>query len=457
MYTYRADGTYKVTLTILENGEEKGSKSQYIILNEETYKDFVLTKIIEVDNFVYGETVDGKKYIWGNVGEMGGIGNSEDLTIPKEVTFTVKDTIDDATVYVITDVGLYAWGNNMFGQVGNGTTSDNNVTTPYKVEGIEGNIKEIVYNHWTVYVLTDTGLYAWGNNLLGQVGNGNTDITVTTPNKVEGIDGNIKEVIANNNTVYVLTDTGLYAWGYNGDGEVPYKVAGIDGNIKEVITNGSTVYVLTDTGLYAWGNNSYGQVGNGKTDNVLTPHKVEGIDGNIKEVITNGSTVYILTDMGLYAWGNNKDGQVGNGASGNNVLTPHKAVNGDIKEFIISGNISFATYYVITDDGLYAWGYNWSGQVGNGTTEDVLTPHKVEGIDGNIKDIIAGNTVYVLTDTGLYAWGSNSSGAVGNGSIGTVRTPHKVEGIDGNIKEVIANIYNTVYVLTDTGLYAHIK
>ena len=78
----------------------------------------------------------------------------------------------------------------------------------------------------------------------------------------------------------------------------------------------------------------------------------------------------------------------------------------------------------------------------------------MEGIDGNIKDIIAGNTVYVLTDTGLNAWGSNSSGAVGNGSIGTVRTPHKVEGIDGNIKEVIANIYNTVYVLTDTGLYA---
>ena len=210
-------------------------KSQYIILNEETYKDFVLTKIIEVDNFVYGETVDGKKYIWGNVGEMGGIGNSEDLTIPKEVTFTVKDTIDDATVYVITDVGLYAWGNNMFGQVGNGTTSDNNVTTPYKVEGIEGNIKEIVYNHWTVYVLTDTGLYAWGNNLLGQVGNGTTE-DVLTPHKVEGIDGNIKEVIAN-----------IY----------------------------NTVYVLTDTGLYAWGDNSYGQVGNGTTDNVLTPYKVQ--------------------------------------------------------------------------------------------------------------------------------------------------------------------------------------
>ena len=102
----------------------------------------------------------------------------------------------------------------------------------------------------------------------------------------------------------------------------------------------------------------HGEVGNGTTDNVLIPYKVAGIDGNIKEVITNGSiygfTVYVSTDTGLYAWGdNNSYGQVGNGTSGGNVLTPYK----------------------------------------------------VEGIDGNIKDIIADDTVYVLTDTGLYAWG----------------------------------------------------
>ena len=470
------------------------------------------TRLISIGGLSYGETADGKKYAWGNVGELTGAGNTDDIRIPKEVDFTIidnitdyiystyyiitdtglyawgyngngqvgngtsgsdvltpykvagidgniKDIIADDTVYVLTDTGLYAWGDNWFGQVGNGTTED--VLTPYKVAGIDGNIKDIIADD-TVYVLTDTGLYAWGGNSYGQVGNGNTD-SVLTLHKVEGIDGNIKDIIADD-TVYVLTDTGLYAWGYNGSGQVgngntditvttPNKVEGIDGNIKEVITSGWTVYVLTDTGLYAWGNNILGQVGNGKTDNVLTPHKVEGIDGNIKEVITNGVdiTVYVLTDTGLYAWGNNSYGQVGNGASGNNVLTPHKAVNGDIKEFIISGNISFATYYVITDDGLYAWGNNSSGQVGNGTTDNVLTPYKVEGIDGNIKEVIVNNaTVYVLTDTGLYAWGYNWDGQVGNGTTKDVLTPHKA--VEGNIKDIIAD--NTVYVLTDTGLYA---
>ena len=154
---------------------------------------------------------------------------------------------------------------------------------------------------------------------------------------MEGIEGNIKEIVYNNGTVYVLT-----------------------------------VYVLTDTGLYAWSRNDSGQVGNGTSGaNVLTPHKV--VDGNIKDIIA-GSTVYIITDTGLYAWGNNDSGQVGNGTSGGNVLTPYKAVDGNIKEVIASNN----NVHVLTDTGLYAWGDNSYGQVGNGTTDNVLTPYKVQ-------------------------------------------------------------------------------
>lgn len=198
------------------------------------------TRLISIGGLSYGETADGKKYAWGNVGELTGAGNTDDIRIPKEVDFTIIDNITDyiySTYYIITDTGLYAWGANYSGQVGNGTTED--VLTPHKVEGIDGNIKEVITNGdgWTVYVLTDTGLYAWGSNGLGQVGNGTTSSDVLTPHKVEGIDGNIKDIIADD-----------------------------------------TVYVLTDTGLYAWGDNSYGQVGNGESGSiniVLTPYKVQ--------------------------------------------------------------------------------------------------------------------------------------------------------------------------------------
>ena len=197
------------------------------------------TKLISIGGLSYGETADGKKYAWGNVGELTGAGNTDNIRTPKEVDFTIIYNITSySTYYILTDTGLYAWGYNYSGQVGNGTTED--VLTPYKVAGIDGNIKDIIVDHTayviedTVYVLTDTGLYAWGYNGNGQVGNGTSGGNVLTPHKVEGIDGNIKDIIADD-----------------------------------------TVYVLTDTGLYAWGDNSYGQVGNGTNDNVLTPYKVQ--------------------------------------------------------------------------------------------------------------------------------------------------------------------------------------
>lgn len=143
------------------------------------------TKLINIDGLSYGETADGKKYVWGNAGELAGEGNTDNIRTPVEVDFTIIDNITDAgytNYYIITDTGLYAWGDNWDGEVGNGTTD--RVTTPHKVEGIDGNIKEVITYGSTVYVLTDTGLYAWGDNWFGQVGNGTTE-DVLTPYKVQ--------------------------------------------------------------------------------------------------------------------------------------------------------------------------------------------------------------------------------------------------------------------------------
>lgn len=142
------------------------------------------TKLISIGGLSYGETADGKKYAWGNVGELTGAGNTDNIRTPKEVDFTIIYNITNvSTYYILTDTGLYAWGDNYSGQIGNGT-SGGNVLTPHKVEGIDGNIKEVITNVFTVYVLTDTGLYAWGDNSYGQVGNGTTD-NVLTPYKVQ--------------------------------------------------------------------------------------------------------------------------------------------------------------------------------------------------------------------------------------------------------------------------------
>ncbi|MDY5051836.1 MAG: hypothetical protein SPF17_10465, partial [Candidatus Mucispirillum faecigallinarum] len=253
------------------------------------------TKLISLGGLSYGETADGKRYVWGNAGELAGAGNKDEVTTPVEVDLTITDNItkinnnslNGATYYIITDKGLYVWGYNRYGQAGNGESGyekdeDGNddfynpkrVLTPHKVQGIDGSIKKIIPGN-TVYALTENGLYAWGHNEAGQVGNGSACIALP-PYKVKDITGNIKEVIPGS-TVYVLTDTGLYAWGDNGNGEVG---------------NGDGGYEKGEDG-----NDDYS-----KPKQVLTPYKVEGITGNIKEVIP-GNTVYALTENGLYAWG----------------------------------------------------------------------------------------------------------------------------------------------------------
>ena len=445
-------------------------------------------KVISVGSLAYAETADGKRYIWGNVGELA-IGDNEYIAKPKRVSFAIKNIIGNSftTHYILTDRGLlYAWGNNDCGQIGNGTTDK--VTAPTKVK-LLSNVKEAFTNGSTVYAITDTGLYAWGYNREGQIGNGSAD-KATLPASVN-LAGKIKKIIVGSFTVYATTDTGLYAWGYNKYGQVgngttdkvtaPTRVR-LSDNVKEVFTNGLTVYAITDTGLYAWGDkvtiptkvkvsgnvkkiifadfrtyaitdvglyevgngtirevarpitnkglyawgkNDYGQKSNGTAGWQGTiPTKVK-LSGNVKEVISDGSTVFAITDTGLYAWGDNEYGQVGNGTSGGRVILPTKVeISGNVKEVITNDS----TIYAITDVGFYAWGYNRYGQIGNGTTDErVTTPTKIK-LSGNVKEVISdGFTVYAITDDGLYAWGDNSKGQIGNGTVGgNVLKPVKI-------------------------------
>lgn len=151
-----------------------------------------VTELISIGGFAYAETTDGKHYIWGNVGELAGLGNTDCVTKPKEVNFTVKGAEKGfETYYVFTDTGLYAWGLNNRGQIGSGST-DKEVPIPQKI--MDGCVKKVITGDYTAYAITDTGLYAWGSNDRGQVGSGSTNKKVPIPQKI--IDGNIKKLLA---------------------------------------------------------------------------------------------------------------------------------------------------------------------------------------------------------------------------------------------------------------------
>ena len=290
--------------------------------------------------------------------------------------------------------GVYAWGSNGSGQLGTGS-SDEFTLTPGLVTALSGvNVAAVAEGGGHSLAVTSTGaVYACGYNMFGQLGNGNTTNS-SAPVMVMGLSGvNVTAVVGGAAHSLALTSNGsVYAWGYNGDGELgngnltqqiaPVQVTGggLSGvNVTAIAAGSLHSLALTSTGaVYAWGASQSGQLGNGSFSYSNMPVQVLGVGGvgtlsNISAVAAGESHSLAVTSTGaVYAWGFNFYGELGNG---NTIFeTTPVAVTGlsgvTVKEVAGGGHHSLA---LTSTGGVYAWGANDDGQLGNGTTTDSLT------------------------------------------------------------------------------------
>ena len=264
---------------------------------------------------------------------------------------------------------LYMWGNNSNGKIGDGTTYNRSIPTLITPEGQDdwnGNIIDLSVGGSHSGITIDTNydgygdtLYMWGQNNYGQLGDGTNNNeyypTIITPQNQNYWDGNLINLelgsshsslaIDVNNDEYADT---LYMWGYNSYGQVgnnPSKVnyptiitpEGQDdwnGNIIDLSlegTNSSAAIDINNDGfgdiLYEWGNNDYGQIGSNlgsKVSNptIITPEGQDDWNGNIIDISLGGENIGVIIDNNLdgyadtlYMWGYNNYGQFGNGTT----------------------------------------------------------------------------------------------------------------------------------------------
>ena len=172
--------------------------------------------------------------------------------------------------------------------------------------------------------------------------------------------------------------------------------------------------ITTDGSLYTWGNNSHGLLGNGPTEgsNIYSNIPMKIMDNVATVSLGTVHSAAITTDGGLYTWGSNDAGQLGNGTTEDSNF-PIKIMD-NVAAVSLGSSHSAA---ITTDGSLYTWGFNNEGQLGNGTRNNKHTPVKIMD---NVVAVSLGNyhSAAITTDGSLYTWGSNIAGQLGNGTNG---------------------------------------
>lgn len=334
------------------------------------------------------------------------------------------------TIGLKADGKLYSWGSNIRGQLGDGTSFDRNV--PTVVSGNSSAWKQVaVGDRFAVAIRTDGTLWAWGYNLFGQLGDG-TQIDRLVPVQV-GTAKNWSNVAAGKAHVVALqtTTTGtttsstMWVWGSNANGQLGITGTATDGfRPRQVGTatdnwltiaagDAHTLAIKGDQTLWAWGDNTNGQLGNGSSagGNVTAPVQIGTALWSY--VAAGGEHSLAIRNAGtLWGWGKNESGQVGNGSTSTQTAPAQIGAATDWAR--VAGGVAHSVG-VRNNGTLWAWGSNNEGQLSN-STNDTQVPAQVGNL--NVWKYVAAGAYHSAAqraDSSLWTWGRNTEGQLGNG------------------------------------------
>jgi trimeric autotransporter adhesin len=325
-------------------------------------------------------TADGAVKCWG-LNEQGQIGDggTANASGPTQVSGLDSGIVGVAaggnhSCALSEDGGVRCWGWNINGQLGDGSRETR--LTPVAVSGLSTGVAAIVAGYAHTCALTTAGaVKCWGDNLKGQLGDGSTDDR-DTPVAVSGLSSGVVAITAGAFHTCAVTEGGaVKCWGDDERGQLgngttgefhtPVDVVGLSSGVKAVAAGIEHTCALTETGgVRCWGLDSSGQLGDGGTANSDTPVAVSGLTG--ASAITTGGyhSCAVSAAGGVECWGANDEGQLGDGGTADSSVPV--AVSS-----ILAGTVAIAggerhSCALSQAGGVKCWGWNAYGQVGNG-------------------------------------------------------------------------------------------
>ncbi|HEX4126751.1 MAG TPA: MBG domain-containing protein [Acidimicrobiales bacterium] len=358
------------------------------------------------------------------------------MAAPLAVTTLVTSSANAAGTEVV-----YSFGDNTDGALGIGTTTDADVPTVATLPGGVTPTEVAGGGDHSLAIASNGLLFAWGLNTNGQLGNG-TLTTSSTPVQVLLPPGVVPVAIAagDDHSLALGSNGTLYAWGYNGFGQLGNgtKANAISPVAVTTFPAGVTVTAISagendslalgsDGNVYAWGDGNLGALGQGDQKASSTPLEVPLPSGVMASAIAAGGRfgMAIGSDGNLYSWGDGDMGELGNGTL---TLSLHPVVV-EMPTGVTASVISAGDDHALaigSNDLLYSWGLNTDGQLGNGSVNDKKVPTLVSMPTGVTAVAIAGGLEHSLaigSDGNLYAWGEDGAGELGNGGTTNSLTP----------------------------------
>jgi alpha-tubulin suppressor-like RCC1 family protein len=334
---------------------------------------------------------DGTLWCWGknDYGQLGDGTVVSPKPVPVQVTALGANVVEvsaggEHTCARKSDGTLWCWGRNNLGQIGNGTTGGAN-SLPVQVASLGTNVIGIVSGQDHSCARTGDGaLWCWGQNYYGEVGDGTTATPRTSPVQATAVGTTAVEVaVGFYNTCIRKLDGTLWCWGANGFGQIgdgttnspkvaPVQVAAMGTSAVQVGTGAFTCARKADGTIWCWGFNNYGAVGDGTSVTPKpSPQQVTALGGPAVDLETGDSHACARkADGTLWCWGYNGRGEVGDGTTSPSTspkLPVQVTVLGVDAVQVSAGDHTCARK---KDGTLWCWGSNGYGQVGDGTTSN---------------------------------------------------------------------------------------
>jgi len=361
------------------------------------------------------------------------------------------------TCAIIYGSSVTCWGSNEYGQLGKATEEEN---MPLRIILDELGHEAGRYvgaiaasGGHTCALLFDGDVWCWGNNRYGQLGDGTTE-NRDTPVQILQL-GGMRSLTAGGNHTCAIDENGqMLCWGWNHYGQlgvedrsqqtVPVAVDWLPGDVVDMGLGWQHTCVVLETGEIAcWGANDYGQVWN----DWQSPQSADGCGQTkvYKPLDSGGFHSCAITEDGrTVCWGSNDLGQLGIGTR-NPSAAPVvvESLGRNAVSVATGGNQSCA---LLTDGKMMCWGANFSGELGDGTLLDRMEPALVDGLLDEVTAIAAGggHTCAALAE-GVVCWGADN-----NNQRSSYSDKGDVIGLQGCMQD-IASLYDHTCAVSSEG------